>query len=229
MKKQYRIIYIVVFIAALSACKKIDNYDTPNGGVYGKLIDEITNESFQTEQPNGFKIKLFEKGGKMNAPIIFSAKPDGTFENAWIFQNEYKVIPTEGAFFSTLDTVVVQVGNATEVNFTVTPFLAITDVTIQASAGKINSSYTIARNQIGDKIVELKTLVSKVPTVDNLIYNFKKENDVTNIVDADIVGSRFSDEVSELTAGDYYVRIAARTNNTLRKYNYSKIVKVTVQ
>jgi hypothetical protein len=212
----------------MSSCEiEKDNYQAPDGDIYGKLIDNITNLPLQSEQPNGFNIKLFEKGGQMNSPISFSGKADGTYENAWIFQNEYKVIPTEGAFFP-IDTVVVNVGSRTEVNFTVTPFLAVTNVTVQPSTGKVTASYNIARTVVGDKITERKTLVSKIPTVNNAIFHAKKETSTSGITDAVLLASTFTDEVTDLTPGEYYVRIAVRTNNTLKRYNYSEVFKVTI-
>jgi len=218
----------IAIVLAFSSCSKIDNYNSPNGGIYGKLVDKITNDSLQAEQPGGFTIKLFEKGGKLNSPISFEGKPDGTFENAHIFRNEYKVLPTEGAFF-TMDTVIVQVGQLTEVNFEVIPFLAVTNVTVSPSAGKVTANYKIARSQVGDKIVERKTLVSRVPTVNNSVFDFKSETDLTGTDDVEILAAQYTDVVTGLTSGStYYVRIAVRTNNALKKYNYSKVFKVTV-
>lgn len=223
-----QIIFLLLIVTFFASCKKIDNYKEPDGDVYGRLIDKITNDSLQSEQPNGFNIKLFEKGGQINAPIIFTGRPDGTFENAWIFKNEYKVIPTEGAFFP-VDTVVVKVGERTEVNFTVTPFLAVTNVSVQSGTGKITTSYKIVRSQVGDKIFERKTLVSGIPTVNNVVFDFKSQSDLSGISDDDILSSQYSDEISGLTSGNsYFIRIAVRTDNSLKKYNYSKIFKVKV-
>ena len=221
-------IYLLIgIIAVFFSCNKIDNYERPNGAIYGKLTDLIINEGLQSEQPNGFSVRLFEKGGKMNLPILFYGKPDGTYENAMVFKNEFKVIPCEGAFFP-LDTITVKVGSRTECNFGVMPFLAVTSVTVIPSAGKITASYKIARKQLGDKITERKTLVSKTPTVNNVVYNFKKDTDISAIPDIDILTSQFIDDVTGLKSGDYYVRVAVRTNNALKKYNYSKVFKVTV-
>ena len=228
MSRKSMIIQLLA-VLVLGSCNKVDNYQTPNGAIFGKLVDKITNESLQTEQPNGFTVKLYEKGGQDFSPIAFSGKPDGTFENSWIFQNEYRVLPEEGAFFA-VDSAVVIVGPRTEKNFDVMPFLALTDVNVVAGAGKISASYKIQRGQIGDKIVEAKILVSKVPTVNNIVFDFKTERDLSAIADEDILADQYADEVTGLASNStYYVRIAARTDNGLKKYNYSKTFVVTVQ
>lgn len=222
------LLILIGLIVMFSSCNKIDNYDAPNGDIYGKLTDKITNQPLQTEQPNGFIVKLFEKGGSDNSPIIFQGKSDGSFENALIFQNDYRVLPTEGAFFP-VNEVTMNVGSRTEVNFDVIPFLAVQNVSVNVSSGKITSSYKISRSQLGDKIVERKTLVSSIPTVNKVVFDFKAENDLSGISDADILAAQYTDEVLGLTSGKvYYVRIAVRTDNSLKKYNYSEVFKVTI-
>lgn len=220
---------IIGLVIATISCGEIDNYDAPNGYIHGQLIDKITNESFQSQQPNGFIIKLFEQEGSMNSPILFHGKPDGTFENALIFQIKYKIIPVEGAFFP-VDTTVVEVRKETEVNFEVIPFLAIDEVTITTNSNKITTNYNITRSKEGDKIIDRITLVSEIPTVDNVTYDFKKEISLSEIPDEDILKQSFTDVIEGLTSGKtYYVRIGARTDNDYRKYNYSKIFEITIQ
>lgn len=223
-----KLLAIGLVIAAIS-CDEIDNYDAPNGYIHGQLIDKITNQPFQAQQPNGFFIRFFEQGASMNSPISIHGKPNGTFENALIFQNKYKIVPVEGAFFP-VDTSFVQVGKETEVNFEVIPFLAVTDVSISSNNNRIIASYSIIRSMVGDKIVERKTLVSEIPTVDNNTFKFKKEANLAGIPDANILNQPFTDEIDGLISGKiYYVRIGVRTNNAFRKYNYSKIFEITVQ
>jgi hypothetical protein len=225
--KRTNIFLLICMIAVFSSCK-LDNYDFPDGNLYGKLTDQITNENLQSETPNGFNVKLFEKGGRMNSPITFAGKTDGTFENALIFQNEYKVIPCEGAFFD-VDTAIVQVGAKTESNFSVMPYLAVTNVTVSTAVGSVTAVYNIVRNRVGDKINERKTLVSQVPTVNNVVYNFKKETILSGITDNVILATQYTDVVTGLTSGNtYYIRICVRTNNSLKRYNYSKVFKVTI-
>lgn len=220
--------FFILSICVICSSCKIDNYTFPNGAIYGTITDKLTNEPLQTEQPNGVVIRLYERGKSKNAPISFTGKPDGSFENAMIFQNEYQAIPVEGAFFPIVDTAAVKVESRTEVNFSVTPFLAILNTRITASTGKIIVSYGISREKVGDKIVERKVLVSKIPTVNNVVFDFKKETNLTSVPDVDILNAPFTDEVTGLAAGVYYVRVGARTENALRKYNYSKPYKITV-
>jgi hypothetical protein len=225
--KQMRIIIILLFVTGMffTSCE-IDNRDEPNGGIYGTIVDNIKNEPLQSEQPNGFQVILEEKD--MPTTIRFWGKPNGTFENTWIFPNEYKV-KVEGAFFP-VEPVAVTLGTRTEVNFTVTPFLALTNVEIIAGSGEIISNYKIERSKAGDKIVERKTLVSDIPTVNNSVFIVKAETSLSDISDEDILATqKFTDVVSGLESGKkYYVRVAAKTVNSLNRYNYSNIFEVEV-
>jgi hypothetical protein len=228
------IILSLLILGLLSACGEIDNYDFPNGGIYGKITDLITNEGLQTEQPNGFNIKLFEKGYPLNSPITFSGKPDGTYENVLIFQNEYKVLPVEGAFFPITDTVVVQVGGHTEVNFSVMPYLAVTNVTVTPGTNKVTVVYNIARSQVGGKISTRKSILSRVPTCSNATNDLSTTTSTTSISDATLLATTFTDVINGTTAfplvsgKKYWVRVGVLATNSLSRYNYSKVFEVTM-
>lgn len=219
---------LFVTLLTLCSCAKIDNYVAPDGGVHGVLTDKVTGENFQSEQPNGFTVKLFEKGGAVNSPIAFQGKPDGSFENAFVFQNDYRLLVTEGAFFA-LDTVAINIGKRAEANFEVMPFLAVINPVVTPESGKVTVSYQLKRAQGDQKIIERKLLVSKVPTVNNSVFDFKTQTDLTPADDAAILKGTFTDTVTGLVSGQtYYVRVAARTDNPLKKYNYSKIFTVKI-
>ena len=225
---------LFVTLLTLCSCAKIDNYVAPDGGVHGVLTDKVTGENFQSEQPNGFTVKLFEKGGAVNSPIAFQGKPDGSFENAFVFQNDYRLLVTEGAFFA-LDTVAINIGKRAEANFEVMPFLAVINPVVTPESGKVTVSYQLKRAQTAQVIafisgvIERKLLVSKVPTVNNSVFDFKTQTDLTPADDAAILKGTFTDTVTGLVSGQtYYVRVAARTDNPLKKYNYSKIFTVKI-
>jgi len=215
-------------VIAAASCSKIDNYGEPDGNIYGTLTDKITQKPLQSQQPNGFTIQLFEEGKAGNVPILVPGKRDGTFENAFIFQSTYRVVATEGAFFP-VEAQTINVGARTEVNFEVMPFLAITNATVSVASGKVTASYKIAREQADGKILERRLLVSKIPAVNSVVFDFQKQTDISGMDDEDILSDSFTDEIDGLTSGEtYYVRIAARTRNTLNKYNYSEAFTVTV-
>lgn len=224
-----RLYFIWVMIAILSgSCSKIDNYGAPDGNIFGVLTDRITHKPLQSQQPNGFTIQLFEEGKAGNVPILVPGKPDGTYENAFIFQSTYRIVATEGAFFP-VDAQTISVGSRTEVNFEVMPFLAITDASAAAVSGKITANYKIVREQADGKILERRLLISKIPTVNSVVFDFQKQTDLSAIDDEDILAGSYTDEIEGLAPGIYYARIAARTRNTLNKYNYSEVFTITVQ
>jgi hypothetical protein len=232
-------IFILLFaVAALISCSKIDNYKAPDGDVYGKLTDLMTTEGIQTEEPNGFNIKMYEKGWLMSTPITFAGKPDGTFENALVFQNEYKVLPVEGPFFPITDTVVLQVGKRTEVNFNVMPFVSVTNVTVTPGTNKVTLVYNIARSQVGPKITTRKSMLSKVSTCNNTTNTLTTSTSTTAITDVTLLATTFTDVITGTTAiplvsgTTYWVRVGVLASgsgfNSLNRYNYSKTFAVTI-
>ena len=223
-------LYFTGLLAMLlfASCSKFDNYDAPDGDIYGVLMDKITQKPLQSQQPSGFTIQLYEEGKAGNVPILVPGKPDGSYQNAYIFQSSYRVVATEGAFFP-VDAKTVAVGSHTEVNFEVMPFLAVTDVSVNTSSGKVTAAYKIARQQADGKILERRLLISKIPTVNSVVFDLQKQTDLSGIDDEDILTDNYIDEIEGLTSGQtYYVRVAARIRNTLNKYNYSEVFTITV-
>ncbi len=210
-----------------TSCKK-DNYPAPNAAIQGKITDAVTNASFQTEQPNGVKIRLIEESYGTNVtPIDFWCSSDGSFENTAVFADKYKIIPVEGAFFPA-DTAEITVNGLVTVNFKVTPFLTIT-ATATPSTGSVTTTYTISRTQAGGKIMACKTLVSSVPSVSTAINEFNVTHDLSGSTDQHILGDQFTDTVTGLTSGNtYYVRVAAIAANANNKYNYSGVFIVKI-
>lgn len=209
------------------SCGK-DNYAAPNATIQGKITNAVTNASFQTEQPNGVKIRLIEESYGTNVtPIDFWCSSDGSFANTAVFADKYKVIPIEGAFFPA-DTTEVTINGMVTVNFKVTPFLTIT-ATATPSTGSVTTTYTISRTQVGGKIMACKTLVSSVPSVSIAINEFNVTHDLSGSTDQSILGSQYTDNITGLTSGKtYYVRVAAIATNDNNKYNYSEVFTVKI-
>lgn len=232
------IFILLFFVATFFSCSKIDNFTAPDGGIYGKLTDLMTNDGIQTEEPNGYNIKMFEKGWSMSTPITFAGKEDGSFENALVFQDNYKILPVDGPFFPITDTAVVQVGSRTEVNFKVMPFVSVTNVTVTPGTNKVTVVYNIARNQIGPKITTRKSMLSKVSVCNNTTNNLSASTSTTAITDVTLLGTTFTDVISGTTAiplvsgTTYWVRVGVLASgsgyNSLNRYNYSKTIQITM-
>jgi hypothetical protein len=232
--QQKNLLYIscLIFLTLLVSCKKddLDDYDRgePKDIIKGKIIDNITGQPILTEQPEGIRMRLFEEGlGANLTSIDFWAMSDGTYHQGRVFPGTYKVIPTDGAFFP-VDTQTVTVNGLAEVNFTVTPFLAI-DATITTESKSVKAVYKLKRTKVGAKISDAKILVSGVPTVSNRVFDAGKSvtRTLTGVDDVTILATQYTDVLGGLESGKiYYVRVAARTSGA--QYNYSPVVKLVI-
>jgi hypothetical protein len=221
--------YFLMTMIFFAACGKLDNHPAPDAGVKGNVIDAVTKEPLQTEQPNGVKIRMLEMKYQGNvSPQDIWTRANGTFETTQLFAGAYKIVPVEGPFFNA-DTTQITVNGITDISFTVTPFL-----NVQAQATTLGNSivltYTISRPKAQDKIVECKSLLSAYPSVSNPINERAVTHDLSGIDDNTILSNKFSDTLTALQSGQtYYVRVAARTANAYNKYNYTKVMEVKIQ
>jgi hypothetical protein len=219
---------ILTTTVLISSCaKELDNHSAPSATISGNVMDAVTAKPFQTEQPNGIKIRLLEQSYNNPTPFDFWTKPDGSFENADLYPGKYKVVAIEGAFFPA-DTLLVDLGAASTANFNVTPFLTV-NMTASTSANGLIMKYQIARTRVGDKISETKSLASVYPSVSNIVNEMSVVHNLSAISDDNALATQYSDTLREVVSGNtYYTRVAARTNNANNKYNYSPVVSVKV-
>ncbi len=218
----------IVFLAIVSSCSKIDNYAGPNAGITGTVIDNTTNQGIQSEQPNGFQIRLIEKGYSNVIPLDFWGKADGSFKNTQLFADTYKVLPIQGPFL-TPDTLVVNVNGLTTVKFTVTPFMSVKASDPQVISKNVVVKYTLSKPAvISDNIVRCLTMAAKVPAVSNSVNDYNVSHDLSGMSYQDISNQQFSDTLKNLPSGTFYVRVGARTSNGQGKYNYSQVFPVTI-
>lgn len=219
----------------LTACD-IDNYDAPNAGIYGALIDAETGDTVYTEQPDGAHIRLLDKSYANPTPLDFWAKADGTFRNVALFRGSYQVYPYEGPFFPT-DGDLVELKGVGRHDFKVVPFIKVKVTGLELSEGKLTVRYTLKRSAtpegmtIGKKTIsEVQVLVNTKPVVS--VYNggyeeaLVKKRILSRTSDDKLEAAEQSTTIEGLTAGQtYYVRVAALSSNSynsaLKRYNYS--------
>ncbi len=206
----------------------IDNYDAPNAGIQGQVIDNVTGEGIQTEQPNGFRVRLMENGYKNVIPIDFWGKADGSFKNTQLFSNDYRVIPIEGPFVMP-DSARITINGLTEVNFTVTPFATVHTSAPKVVGNSVVFTYTLTKpTTVDQSIIRTIAIAAKVPSVSSAVNDFNFSRDLGGMSYETIAATSFSDTLKNLPSGKLYVRVGARTDNAQGKYNYGKVFEVTI-
>ena len=243
-KKYILLLLLLVIPFLFTSCFDVDNYDAPNAGIYGTLIDTELNTPVYTEQPDGCRIELLDLSYENPTPLRFWAKADGTFRNVALFGGEYKVTPTEGPFFP-VETETVKLNGVTQHDFKVVPYLQLEIVDIlkgSEGSAEVSVKYKVKRSTppagitLEQKtIAEVWILCNTAPVVsysnsgykENISY--KKEFSRTS--DTNIEKTVYEDKIPNLVTGQkYYMRLSGRSttaSNTLKRMNYTQTVEFT--
>lgn len=228
--KKINILMLLLIVVLTMSCEKLDNYDDPKERLTGRLTDQMTGDALITEQPNGFRIKMSEISWSDNPePEYFWGKADGTFNNTKIFAGTYEITPVEGAFFP-VEAQTLEIKGTVEIEFKVIPYLSVSVADIKRINDEtIEITYTIARKQIGDKILDSRVFISTNPNVGtNILDNdLSPLKDLKDIPDEEILQTTFKETIKGFVKGKtYYVRVGARTDNANKRYNFTKVIKV---
>ncbi|RYY36399.1 MAG: DUF3823 domain-containing protein [Sphingobacteriaceae bacterium] len=243
MKTTKYIYILAVAMLAFTACKKYDNYDEPDAGVHGKIIDAETGNTIETKQPGGGSVRFLQWNPKYPSPqpLDVSIKADGNYSVKRFFADKYKAFPLNGPFMYSGDSVEVSLthnGDA-ELNFEVVPYYRI-----EASVVDSTFTYTINRSAFNtSKLVEIRFMINNYPIVnEDVSSNFDESSYYLNswrvftegTPDNELLGmSRtftFNFSRTRWPKGDYYFRVAARAANSPNStYNYSPVIKATVR
>lgn len=228
--KKINILMLLLIVVLTMSCEKLDNYDDPKERLTGRLTDQMTGDALITEQPNGFRIKMSEiSWSDSPEPEYFWGKADGTFNNTKIFAGTYEITPVEGAFFP-VEAQTLEIKGTVEIEFKVIPYLSVSVADIKRINDEtIEITYTIARKQIGDKILDSRVFISTNPNVGtNILDNdLSPLKDLKDIPDEEILQTTFKETIKGFVKGKtYYVRVGARTDNANKRYNFTKVIKV---
>jgi hypothetical protein len=240
MKKVFYIV-LGVILAAFTSCMKTDNWDEPDVRVYGRIIDSYTGENILSSQDE-WGIRIWERTWTESVPNhqTLSVKQDGSYNNSKLFAGTYDMLPYGGPFWP-VDTVknVMFDGN-TEQDFTVTPYLQLTDFEASLNGLKLTLRCRLKapRRQGLPNLVEIKPFLSLTTFCGATNYidigeynNMRKQINRSWIEEVGDVETSNLYRIGPLPvkAGyTYYVRLGANVNDANRKYNYSEIIKVEV-
>ena len=90
MRKIYNLLVVIALVVSFSSCEK-DNYDAPEAGVYGQIVDH-NGKIFQTAMGQGsMKIQITElsyAGGDESVVVTnqnLNMRQDGSYSNSKLF------------------------------------------------------------------------------------------------------------------------------------------------
>jgi hypothetical protein len=230
MKKKRILLIAYLLTAILFASCEIDNYDEPDGTLTGRVIDAVTGNPVLTEQPNGFQIRYNEISWSDNAPNqTFWGKADGTFNNTKLFAGRYRVVPTQGAFVQPDPKEVnISSGGTTSVDFTVTPYISFSNVSIAKEGNTVRATFTLSRNVATAALQDYRVFAtSATPYVGIELFDNDISIGATGISEPDL-GTPISVLLPEnFVAGKtYYIRVGARCQNAAGRYNMTEVVTI---
>jgi hypothetical protein len=208
----------------------LDNYEKADTVLKGVVVEEATLAPFQTQTPNGARVRFYEKyNGVWSAqPYDVWVHQDGTFSYNSAFSGDYKVV-AEGAFFP-VDTQIIRIADTKKLAVVVTPYLNI-DMEARTLQGRITVTAKIRKAAGAGNIETIAFLISNTPNVDYNAWMRKGgEEDLMQTPDDDIQNETYLFSFGGLEIGrTYYVRAAARAKNDAKAWNYSEIKAVKVE
>lgn len=231
MKNTNRWLVALISLCLITSCvNEIDNYDAPNGGIHGIIVDAETNQPvpLPVQGSTGVIIKMMEQGTNATKTVDFYAKQDGTFENSRIFNCNY-VITANGPFIASGE-VKATISGQTEVNIPVTPYTRI-EASTSVSDRKITISYKVNKTKDSYTTTEVYAYWNFSPGIDDGRANQAGKvtvNDLSGTITLDLGADKmFLDNLYKIQANKnkVYIRVGAKTEGAI---NYSPIYVVTV-
>lgn len=231
MKKISLILLTICSMCFTSCLSDLDNYESPNGGIKGQILDQETNEPIPlpVQGSTGVIINLYEQGTDATQSVDFYAKMDGTYEQSKIFNCDYKIV-VNGPFISSCEEYVTIKGQTT-LDLYAIPYARI-NASAQVSGRKIMIPYQVRATQSEFKVSEVYGYWNFAPGVDDGKANQAgkvtvSETEGTIVLDLEN-DATFKDNLYKIQSNSnkIYVRVGAKTEG---KINYSTVIEVVVQ
>ncbi|CAL1519545.1 DUF3823 domain-containing protein [Chitinophaga sp. MM2321] len=221
----------ILFAAALAmtSCKK-DNYDGPTAGLSGNFVDVKTNELVEQDIIRGTTIEIIEHGYDPVTPQYLTVKTDGTYDNSLLFANTYTVNPVRGNFIATTPQDV-DIKGQTKLDFTVTPYIRLKDVSITRNGAKVVATFKLEQN-VPNNVKKIGLYAHQDSRVGEPMRQEATEQQLNAVSDPNQVYTLEIDlpsHTSSLKPGNkYYFRVGALIDVGEAKPNYAKAVVLDI-
>lgn len=160
MKKIYYLIFIIgTLLFTVTSCQK-DNYPLPDAQVYGSFLDSQGGGLIETDlnSTTGSAIEVYELGKYADNPVrkVWLIKQNGEYRNNLVYSNDYKFNFTSCNFFAFNQESTINPGS-NNIDFTVTPFIRIKNLSITHNAAN-NTVVATFNLEAGDPSVKLSRI-----------------------------------------------------------------------
>lgn len=220
---------IILLTTTLYSCE-LDNFDMPDAALSGRIIDAQTGELVEQDIIRGTTLELTEHGYDPVTPQYLIVKNDGTYANSLLFANTYTVQPVRGNFIP-VDPQEITISGETVLDFEVTPYIRIQDISIVKEGSKVMATFRLQQN-VTNHVKKVGLYAHSEANVGEPLRLIAVENEINAVVDPNQVFTLEVDLLSNsstLMAGEqYFFRIGALIDVGEAKLNYAPAVRLGV-
>lgn len=228
--KTINLILLSLAVCFSSCLNEIDNYDAPNGGIKGLILDAETKEPIPlpVSGSTGVIINLQEQNTDATKSIDFYAKADGSYENSRVFNGDYKIV-VNGPFVSPTEGTI-KINGQTSYDLTATPYSRIS-ATASVSGQTVSISYKVSLTDPSYTLTNVFGLWNFAPGVDNGQANQagkKTGEGLEGTIVFDLTNDNtFKNNLHKIQSNGnkIYVRIGTTIKGVV---NYSPILEITL-
>jgi hypothetical protein len=154
-------------IAATFAACSLDNYDEPDARITGRVIDRNGNPVGVMGSREQVVLRLWQPSYPLHADAInVNVSSDGSF-STMVFNGSYvlRMRDNTGPWVNSNDSVVINVSGNTAVDFPVTPYYTLGNVTYNLTGTTLSATFNITEVASGRNIDTVALMVNKTQFV----------------------------------------------------------------
>ena len=216
---------MLAIVAGMFTACGLDNYDEPDAQITGRVIDRNGNPVGVMGSREQVTLQLWQPSYPLKADAInVNVAQDGSF-STMVFDGDYvlKMRNNTGPWVNSTDSVVINVRGNTAIDFPVTPYYTLSNVTYSLNGTTLTATFTITEVTAGRNIEEVALMVNKTQFV-----GFDGEVNVKKEAANSATGSQtVTIDVSDLTAHHkLYARVGLRISGIGQGLYDTKVFEV---
>jgi len=227
----YRLILLASAPAILAGCLG-DNYDQPDAGLYGKVIDKDTGELIlQDIGSEGSQIEFIELAYENPSSRYMNFMTDGTYCEKNMFSGQY-IVKAKRTNFLPLEECTLNVQGLTEFNITSQPYcrIEVNSLELNEDKQRIEAKFTVTCTT-KDALKEIGLFCDPNSNVSYSINNYGDKSCKIEVGRTLYTPETFTIKMP-LTAldddSDFYFRLGAHTSVAEARWNYTEAKKIHI-